>query len=151
MNTKTMFLSLLLFCLLSLASASLRAASGPGGPAPAIVEKGLRLLKTAGPAAAFEGWREGGALEGDPKGADDLARFKELIKPLRNYRSFEVVEAKDIGRSSRLIFVTMSFDRGVLFGKFLVWRSERDWVVQRLEFDTKPETLMPWLAAGGGQ
>jgi hypothetical protein len=43
----------------------------------------------------------------------------------------------------------MSFERGVLYGSFLVWKSDRDWVVQQMDFNPKPQVIMPWLTSGG--
>lgn len=42
-------------------------------------------------------------------------------------------------------------ERGLLYTSFLVWKSDRDWLVQHLDFSTKPEVIMPWLALGGGK
>jgi len=117
---------------------------------PVVLEKGFKLCQSAGPVTAFEAWREGIVLE-NARTTDQAIQFKEMVKLLRNYRSYEVVEVKEIGRSSKILYVAMSFERGMLYGSFLVWRSERDWAVQRMDFSTKPEGIMPWLALGGGK
>jgi len=57
---------------------------------------------------------------------------------------------KEIGTTSKILYVSMSFERGVLYGSFLVWKSDRDWRIQNLEFNSKPEVIMPWLALAGG-
>lgn len=118
---------------------------------PAGIEKGFHLFKTAGPSAAFDAWCQGGLLAQDAAAKEELKKFKETINSLKDYRSYEVIQVKEIGRTSKILYLSMSFDRGVLYGSFLVWKSDRDWIVQRLEFNTKPEVIMPWLLLNEGK
>jgi hypothetical protein len=85
------------------------------------------------------------------QGTQEASRFKETVRSLRNYRSLEVIEVKEIGKTSKILYLAMNFERGVLYGRFLLWKSDRDWVVQHIDFSTKPEVIMPWLALGGGK
>jgi len=39
----------------------------------------------------------------------------------------------------------MIFERGIVYARFLVCRADKDWVVQTMDFNTKPEAIMPWL------
>ncbi len=149
MNTIIAHLRFLGF--LSLAQCCLWPAIGADATVPVAVDKGFRLLKGAGPVAAFEAWREGGVLDDGTKTPDEANKFKEMVKPLRNYRSYEVIEAKEIGKTSKLLYVSMSFERGVLYGSFLVWKSDENWLVQRMEFNMKPEVIMPWLLLRGAK
>jgi hypothetical protein len=151
MKTIRKYVSLL--CILSIVPCwiqpALGAEGGSGGSVPVVLQKGFDLLKTAGPAVALGTWREGGGLDEDMNGKDETSAFKEMVKRLRNYRSYEVIEIKEIGSTSKILYVSMSFERGVLYGSFLVWKSDRDWVVQQMDFNTKPQVIMPWLNAGG--
>jgi len=115
---------------------------------PSSVEKGLKLLKTAGTAPAFEAWYAGGILAESVRARDEALRLKSILTSLQGYRSFEVVAAKDIGTNSKLLYLALTFERGMLYGSFLVWKSDRDWIVQRTEFNTRPELVMPWLGFG---
>lgn len=148
---KTIIARLRFLWLLSIAQCCLWQAVGANAPVPVALEKGFQLLKSAGPVPAFEAWREGGVLDDAAKTSDEATKFNEMVKLLRNYRSYEVIEVKEIGKTSKILYVSMSFERGVLYGSFLVWKSERDWIVQRMDFNTKPEVIMPWLALGGGK
>jgi hypothetical protein len=148
---KTIVMRLRIFSLLvSITSATIGIGQAIGATAsvPAAVEKGMQLLKSAGPLAAFEAWREGGVLDETGRG-DEVVRFKAMAKPLGNYRSYEVIEVKEIGKTSKILYLSMTFERGVIYGSFLVWKSDRDWVVQRREFNARPEVVLPWLTSGG--
>ena len=50
-----------------------------------------------------------------------------------------------------IFYLSMIFDCGVVYASFLVYRAEKDWVVQNMDFNTKPEAIMPWLAFEGGK
>ena len=118
---------------------------------PSAVEKGLHLLKTAGASVAFDAWCQGGLLAQDAAAKEQLKKFKEVIGPLKEYRSYEVIQVKEIGKSSKILYLSMSFVGGVLYTSFLIWKSDRDWLVQHLEFNTKPEIIMPWLLLNEGK
>jgi hypothetical protein len=138
------------FAWLCLAPCTVTQAFAATAPLPASVERGIELLKNAGASPAFEAWRKGGMLEDSGKTQNDVLRFKALIRPLQNYQSYEVVEVKEIGKRSKIFYVSMAFERGMLYGSFLVWKAERDWIVQRSDFSTRPEAVMPWLAQANG-
>ncbi len=126
-------------------------AADPNPILPPAVEKGFKLLGSANPTVAFDAWREAAVLDDATKAAQDRKKFEEIVKPLRNYRSYEIIEVREIGRTSKLLCVSISFERGILYGSFLVWKSERDWLVQHADFATKPEVIMPWLALSPGR
>ena len=115
---------------------------------PAVIEKGFGVLKAAGAEAAFDAWGDAALRETDKaKRESGAKRFAEMVKPLRDYRSHEVVEVKQIGKMSKILYLAIRFERGMVYAKFLVWRSDQDWIVQQLNFDTRPEVIMPWLAS----
>ena len=87
----------------------------------------------------------------DAAAKEELKKFKEVVSPLKEYRSYEIIQVKEIGKTSKILYLSMSFERGVLYGSFLVWKSDRDWIVQHLEFNTKPEIIMPWLLLNEGK
>ena len=68
---------------------------------------------------------------------------------LGNYRSHELIHSKAISRASQIVYLSINFERGVVYGRFLVYRADKDWVVQNMDFSERPETIMPWLAFEG--
>jgi hypothetical protein len=141
-----------LICVLSILQCCLQpavCAEGGSGAVPALIQKGFALLKSASPVEALDTWREGAVLEDEANARDGINTFKEMVKRLRNYRSYEVIEVKEIGSTSKILYVSMSFERGMIYGSFLVWKSDRDWIVQHMDFNTKPQVIMPWLNCAG--
>jgi hypothetical protein len=49
-----------------------------------------------------------------------------------------------------VIYLSINYERGAVFARFLLYRAQ-DWVVQSMDFNYRPEALMPWLAMEQGQ
>ena len=88
-------------------------------------------------------------MEGSNKAAGQAQYLRNLNQALGNYKSHEMLESKGVGRSSQVIYLSINFDRGVVYGRFLMYRAEKDWVVQNMDFSHRPEAIMPWLAFEG--
>ena len=141
-------LSITLACLLPRSRA---AAAESSGVYPAVIQNGLSTYTRAGTAPAFETWRLGGLLENDRQAGQSADRFELITKSLGAYRSDELIQTKEIGQSSKSVYLAVKFQRGVLYMSFLVFRGDKDWVVQNMEFSTKPDLIMPWLVTESGK
>ena len=117
---------------------------------PGILEAGFdSWAKGGGMEAILMGWQRGGLLEGSNKASAQARYLRSLTPVLGTYRSRELIQNKEISRSSRVVYLSINFDRGVIYGRFLIYRTERDWVVQNMDFSERPEAVMPWLAFEG--
>ncbi|MBM3835763.1 MAG: hypothetical protein FJ403_21340 [Verrucomicrobia bacterium] len=128
-----------------------RAAQGEGDTLPPILQAGLSAYASGGPEAAIVAWRKGGPLESDRKALEHADDFKEMQRTFGHYRSHELIETKDVSKASKIVFLAMNFERGAAYASFLTYKTSKDWVVQDMDFSTKPETIMPWLALGAGK
>ncbi len=63
--------------------------------------------------------------------------------------TFEQIDTKPIGARSRIVYLSIHFQRAAIYARFLVYRTDKDWVVENMDFRPKPETIMPWLAFSG--
>ena len=130
----------------------LLAAAEPGPALPPVVQSGLTLLASGGPQPAVESWCQGGILE-RVEGTSMVRerQLKDYANLLGNYRAYELIETRAIGRTSQLLYLTLNFERGAVYARFLVCRADKQWVVQSLAFDTRPEAIMPWLETSQSQ
>ncbi len=126
-------------------------AAEPTSSIPPIIDAGLALLAKNGIDVALDTWQKGGLLEGDGKVRVLSNYVRRLDRALGNYKSSELLETKPLGQSSRIVYVAMNFQRGAVYARFALYRADKDWVVQNLDFSTKPETIMPWLAFEGAK
>lgn len=88
-------------------------------------------------------------MEGSNKAATQAGYLRNLSRGLGNYKSHELIQSKEISRASQVIYLSINFERGVVYSRFLVYRTEKDWVVQNMDFSDRPEAVMPWLAFEG--
>jgi hypothetical protein len=116
---------------------------------PPVVQDGFTAWNKGGAILAFDVWRKGGLLEDNGKVASQSGYFKRLDQALGNYRSYDVVESKSIGVNSQILYLSMDFERGAVYARFLVYHTGKAWVVQDMDFSTKPEAIMPWVAFQG--
>lgn len=118
---------------------------------PAIIQTGFALWTKGGADVALTAWQKGGLMEGDSKAESQARFFKQMDLALGNFKNVEQVGHKNIGQSTQIIYLAMNFERGAVFARFLLFRSDKNWVVQNMDFSVKPEGLMPWLAFEEGK
>jgi hypothetical protein len=118
---------------------------------PPVIEAGFAAWgKVSDPNVAFSFWKKGGLMENDAKVAALANYFRRIERAVGNYKSYEPVESKQISRNSRITYLAINFERGAVYARFLIYRTDNNWVVQNMDFSTQPEALMPWLAFAGG-
>ena len=66
-----------------------------------------------------------------------------------NYQLHEVLQSRPIGHTSQVLYLEISFERAAVYARILLYHTQKEWVVQNLDFSTRPEDLMPWLALDG--
>ena len=111
-----------------------------------VVQDGLAIWPKKGPSYAFDIWQKGGWLEDDRKPQVQANYFRRLDRALGNYRSFEVIDTKQISPNSQVLYLSMNFERAAMYARFLLYNGDKGWVVQNMDFSPKPEAIMPWLA-----
>ncbi len=147
-----------LFALLaSLATTSLLCRAQPVAPAsppspatvPPIIDAGFATWTKNGLSFALDLWQKGGLLEGTPKVVALAKYFKRIEPAVGNFKSYEYIDTRRIGASSQVVYVGVNFDRAAVYGRFLLYRVDENWVVQNLDFNVRPEMIVPWLAFAG--
>jgi hypothetical protein len=119
-------------------------------PVPGLIEAGLELwTKGGGSDATLSFWQKGGLMEGSNKAAREAGYFRSLSRALGNYKSYDLIQSKGVSRTSQVIYLSINFERGVVYGRLLLYQTAKDWVVQNMDFSERPEALMPWLAFEG--
>jgi hypothetical protein len=140
-----------LACICLLPVSRVRAAPGAPGQTPAILQNGFDAWSKKRDASwAFDAWKIGGLLEQDSKPVTLSRYFAQLDQILGHYQSYEVIETKRVTQNSEVIYLSVNFAHAVMFGRFLLYQTDKDWVVQNMDFSPKPEAIMPWLAFEGG-
>ena len=116
-------------------------------PLPSIVDRGFQTwTKQQNASYAMDTWKKGGLLEDDGKPNVLANYFSRLDRTLGNFKSYETISSKKINQSSQIVYIAINFERASVYARFLLYHPEKGWVVQNMDFSTKPESVMPWLA-----
>ena len=119
-------------------------------PIPLVIQNGFKSLAAKDASDAFDVWKKGGLMEDDGKPGKLAGFFNRMDRTIGGYKSYEIIESKRINQTSQIIYLSINFERAAVYARFLVYRTDKDWVVQNMDFSPKPEAIMPWLAFAGG-
>lgn len=116
-------------------------------PLPSVIDRGFQMwAKQQNASYALDTWKKDGLLDGDNKPNQLANYFSRIDRSLGNYKSYETISVKKVNQSSQVIYVAINFERASVYARFLLYHPGKDWVVQNMDFSTKPEAVMPWLA-----
>ncbi|MDB6020656.1 MAG: hypothetical protein JWQ04_513 [Pedosphaera sp.] len=133
-----------------LAPAPKARAAGADLAVPAVVQNGFRAWgKQEISSYALDIWKKGGLLEDDKKPATLANYFSKIDRTLGNYKSYDLVDGKRINQSTEILYLAINFEHAAIYARFQLYRTDKDWVVQNMDFSPKPEAIMPWLAFEG--
>jgi len=125
-------------------------AADEAAPVPAIIQEGFQVwTKKQNSSYVFDVWKKGGLLEESSKPETLATYFSRADRTVGNYKSFELVDTKPISPGSKIVYVAVNFEHAAIYGRFLLYRTDKDWVVQNMDFSFRPEAVMPWLAFTG--
>lgn len=114
------------------------------GDIPKVIVSGFDAYKMGGPGEAMRTWLRGSAVEGTADAitqASALHSAQELYGPWRGY---EIISTHQISASTRILYITINYDKGPLFAKFTLYRSEQfGWIVSSLLFNTNDAEVLP--------
>lgn len=126
-------------------------AADPVEPVPPIIQSGFDAYAKDGAEAAVAAWTKGSYAEDDKATASSAETFKQVERYTGKYKSFELLDTKEIGTNSRFVFCEMDFEGGALFVRFLLYRTDKDWTISGMVYKMSPEEVMPWLNTTAGK
>jgi hypothetical protein len=113
---------------------------------PKIIQFGLDTYKSEGPESAVKAWVKGGPYEGNRDvAAGQASILRQAQGAYGTYRGYDVIREQDISASVRVFYLTLNFERGPVFSRFIVFRSEQGSMITALNFSVKPEDIVPSL------
>jgi hypothetical protein len=104
-------------------------AAAPTEPVPPIIQSGFDAYAKGGAEAAVTAWTKGSYAENDKATASSAETFKQVERYTGKYKSFELLDTKEIGTNSKFVFCEMDFERGALFVRFLLYRTDEGWTI----------------------
>lgn len=112
---------------------------------PPIILSGLQAYKDKGPDEAIRIWIKDGPLDGSKAALAQANYLRQVQDSYGAYQFFEVISTYEIGRRTRILYLTLDFESGPLFAKFVVYQSNHRWTLTSFDFNTKEEMILPPL------
>lgn len=117
--------------------------AAPSSQIPEIIVAGLNAYKASGPEAAITAWLKGSPIEGNRDAMTQANQLRTIQDYYGNYRSFDVIATHAISPTSHIVYLVMNFDKGPVFGRFLLYRPDQQWIVASFNFNTNPYEVLP--------
>jgi len=115
-----------------------------------IVANGFLAFQKNGQLAAIDTWLAGSPRETDDDFQDQVAaKMNRVQRFLGRNVGFETVHAVSLSKSTQRIYVAVKFEKGVAWMSFDCFKSEKDWILTRLNFETNANLILPANILGG--
>lgn len=117
-------------------------AADPG--AKALVERGLSAYLASGPDAAIKAWLKGSGMEGNTQALTQANSLRQIEDFYGKPESYDIVKENAISPRSQMIVFSINHVKGVIFGRFQVYRTKSgEWVATEFKFHTEAAALLP--------
>jgi len=132
------------FLLLALAPCVLAGAADTSSEeVPKVILSGLDAYKAEGPEAAMKAWIKGSPIEGSKEALSQANNLRQIQDFYGAYKTFHFIQSRNLGPTSRMIYLALDYEKGPVFGKFLVFRAEQGWILTSFLVNTHPEQILP--------
>ncbi len=111
---------------------------------PPIIKSGLAAYKSNGPEAAITAWIKGSPFEGSKDAMSQSNIFKQVETFYGKYIDYQPIAIINLTPTSDLIYISMNFESGPVFCKFLTYKTQSGWILSgKFNFHTEPEQILP--------
>ena len=124
---------------------SVRAASSQPGTdeIPKILLSGMEAYKAEGPEAAIKAWIKGSSIEGSKDALSQANVLRQIQDFYGAFKSFDLISSRNLTPATRVVYLALDYEKGPLFAKFVIYRSDQSWIVVNFAFNTKEELIIP--------
>jgi hypothetical protein len=112
---------------------------------PPVILSGLQAYKDKGPDEAVRIWIKDGPIDGSEEALSQVNNLRQIQTSYGAYQFFELISAYEIGHRTRIFYMTLDFEKGPLFAKFVVYQSNHRWILTSFDFNPKEEMILPPL------
>lgn len=111
---------------------------------PPIILSGLQAYKDKGPEEAIRIWIKDSPIEGSKEAVTQANSLRQIQDFYGAYQFFEVLSTQEIGHRTRIVYLILDFEKGPVFAKFVVYKSNQRWILTSFDFNTKEEAIFPF-------
>lgn len=110
---------------------------------PALIS-GMDAYRHAAPEDALKSWARNSPLDGTGglfAHANDLRAAQALYG---NFQGYDIISNRELSNRVRILYVTINYEHGPLFCRFVYYHSEGNWILTALDFSTDDTKLLPY-------
>jgi hypothetical protein len=137
------FSAFLFVSLPSVAQADNSKGKAAGENVPSIITSGLKAYKDKGPEEAVRTWIKGSAIDGSKDALSQANTLRQVQDYYGAYQAFEIISARDLTARIREVYLVIDYEKGPLFAKFVVFKTDTEWILAYFNFNTKSEAILP--------
>ncbi|MGC2618442.1 MAG: hypothetical protein WA414_05325 [Acidobacteriaceae bacterium] len=117
--------------------------SPAAGEVPRVLVLGFDAYKMGGPDEAMRTWLRGSPNEGNHDVISQASVLRSVQETYGAYRGYQVISTRELTSSARILYMTIDYERGPVFAKFVLYRAELGWIVTDLAFNTSDTAILP--------
>ena len=110
---------------------------------PPVLLSGMEAYKPGNPEQAIKAWTKYSPLEGTPAAADEAINLRQAQSVYGAFQWFDVISNREISARVRILYVTMNYEAGPLFGRFVFYHTDRGWIVTSFDFNLDDSKILP--------
>jgi len=110
---------------------------------PPVLLSGMEAYKPGNPEQAIKAWTKNSPLEGTQTAADEAINLRQAQSNYGAFQWFDVISNREISARVRILYVTMNYEAGPLFGRFVFYHTDRGWIVTSFDFNLDDSKILP--------
>jgi hypothetical protein len=110
---------------------------------PEIITDGFIAYKEKGPEEAVKVWIRGSPIDGSKDALTQANNLRQVQDYYGAYTSHDVIAIEEPTARTHLIYMIMNYEKGPLFAKFTIFKTDLGWVLINFNFNTKDEAVFP--------
>jgi hypothetical protein len=115
----------------------------PAPVLPQVVVSGLDGYKAKGAEEAVRLWVKDSPLEGSKDAESQVTSLRQIEQLYGAYQWFEVVRIREVSPRTLVVYLIIDYERGPLFARFTVYRSNHRWIMTYFDFNTREDGVFP--------
>jgi hypothetical protein len=112
---------------------------------PNVIRSGFSEYKTFGSKKAVKAWMKNGPNEINYESLPVINDLQYVDNLYGNYKNYEIIKTVKLSNSTTVLYISINYDLGALFSKFIIYNIGGEELVTKMEVNTNPEIIMPSL------
>jgi hypothetical protein len=110
---------------------------------PPILISGMETYKPGTPDQAIKAWTKNSPLEGSQAATDAANSLRQAQGLFGAFQWFDIIFNREISPRVRIVYLTMNYESGPLFARFVFYRTDRGWIITALDFNLDDTKILP--------